>query len=405
MAIKSITNNFTETVVMKFQIDKKKLLQALIDTRCAVMPYSEAYKYQERAIYTCYVFTADCGMVTIQTSNGDISISETVSIAMDTTGEKKSFAVDANDMLRVFRTLDEQTLTIEVLEYQIVVTHSFGSFALPLFQGVEMYNLTMPELSNRDYHHITMESPGLRSILNRLKGSMANDELRPALNGVIVNSTEDYTDFVSSDGHLLSKIRKTTIKTDSPDCIILPRKAVNILAKILPTTGFVDFYYDVIYGDEYHTHYTIIADGLTVWGRPVEGRFPDYARVIPNMFIQSFQINQRSLIKSLYRLGQFSGEADVVKFELSETKGLTAIAQDKDYEMSAKENLPIVYSGEDFLIGFKSTTLRNILKSFTSINVVFNLTTPTGAVVIQPEIQPENEELTMLVMPMIIEER
>ena len=324
--------------------------------------------------------------------------------------KKKIFAVNAGQLIKAIKTLDSQSLEFEVLEYQIIVRHSIGQFALPLVYGVEEYNAyPRPTLDHGRAQYIELEAPGLRAILNRLNFAIAQDELRPAMNGVIINLTKEHTDFVASDGHVLARIRKPSIKTERPAAMIIPRRAIGILQKILPTTGFVEIYfneYDVNWPADSEVKqpapvYHIIVDGITITGKPIEGRYPNYNSVIPTTFYKEFTANRTTLIKSFERLSQFTSTSGLITLELRYGK-LTMTAADKDFELSAKETLPITYTGELFKIGFKDHYLLQLLKNIASTDVVFNIVDQSRAVIVSPSIQPENEEITMLMMPMLV---
>ena len=100
---------------MNFQIDRNTLLRALERTRNAVITYRETYKQGGWFdVFKCYIFTADCDQLTIETSNSEIYMRETVSIG-NPTADKKTFAVNAKQLISAIKSLDGQSLEFDVL--------------------------------------------------------------------------------------------------------------------------------------------------------------------------------------------------------------------------------------------------------------------------------------------------
>lgn len=399
---------------MTFEIDRNRLLQALERTRNAVMTYRESYyKSGWHEIFKCFIFKADCDQLTIETSNSEIYMSEAVSIG-NKDCMKKAFAVNAGQLIKAIKSLDGQTLEFDVLEYQVIVRHTIGSFALPLMEGVEEYQAwNKPKVDYDRAQQMTIEAPGLRSILTRLNYAVADDELRPVMNGVLIQTGPEYTDFVASDGHVLAKIRKSSIRTKEVAGMVIPRRVISILQKVAPKTGFVEIAfnpYDVNWATDSDVKQPapvclMILDGVTLTFKPIEGRYPNYDSVIPKTFNHDFTINRANLMKSLDRLSQFSGPSGLIRFELSQaikTDTLKMTAEDKDFSLQAVEALPCTYAGNTFKIGFQDFRLLRTLRNIISTDVVFNIVDKSRAVIIAPTVQPEAEEITMLIMPMLV---
>ncbi len=119
----------------KFEINRNVLLQALQQSAYAVMTYKE---YNSRSgwadAFRSYVFKVEADQMAILTSNGEIFMSVTISVG-NPDGATATFALFAPQLLKAVKTLEDQQLTFEVYEYQVVVRHSIGSFALPLSEG------------------------------------------------------------------------------------------------------------------------------------------------------------------------------------------------------------------------------------------------------------------------------
>ena len=137
--------------------------------------------------------------------------------------------------------------------------------------------------------------------------------------------------------------------------------------------------------------------------RLVDGRFPNYNSVIPNNQ-NSANVNRTALINVLRRVMVFSDEVNsLVKLHLEANK-LTISVQNIDYSLSAEESMLCEYDGIPMNIGLRSTTLIDMLGNLQSEEVVLRLADQSRAAIIVPAPQPENQEIVMLTMPIMIKE-
>lgn len=398
---------------MIFSIDKNILLSAMQQAAHAVAVAKKAQNIcGYSGIYRCFVFSTDTDKLTIQASDLDVFISKTVSID-NKDAVKKTFAVDARQFLRTIKTLENQILRIEVLDYQIIVTHSLGSFCFPTDYNVTIFTeKTKGKDSITFARSVTFEAPGLKQILTKCSFATANDYLRPVMNGVCIRFMKEHTDFVASDGHRLARIRKgKMMDCESPVELVLPNQVVSILQKITPSTGFVEAKFNEFViptaGAEEKLPELVcemMIDDVRLLFKPIDGRYPNYNAVIPTGFNIAFDINRQAIIKSLERLTAFANRnAELITLTLS--KGaLRMDAEDTDFELKANEKIPCNYSGGNFRIGFKASSLLSILKNISAPDITINIVNENRACIILPKPQPYSEEITTLVMPMLIKD-
>lgn len=392
---------------MTIKIERNKLLEALQNIYAATGK-SGAYCEQHR----CFIFRAKEKSLTIEASDSELFMSKKLVIE-NTDNDSRDFALFAPQFIKAIKSVDEQPLTLEVLEYQIIVTHSVGNFALPLVDCVPLYdNMRKPELDYSRVHRFALEAPGLLSILTKCRYALADDDLRPVLNGVCMSLKKDYTDFAASDGHKLVRIRKQSIKDERPVEFVFPKKVINILLKMLPKTGFVDIWfneYDYTWKPDEHKGEPTPAyaclmsiDGTELLFRPIPGRFPNYNSAIPTTFSKELTIDRKQLLKSIERLSQFANDSSgLITFNLNPTR-LMMQAEDKDFATQGSEVLPCNYSGEVCRVGFKDVTLIQTLRNSVAPDMIFKGIDSSRAFIIEPSVQPDSEEITMLLMPMLI---
>lgn len=396
---------------MKFSISKNRLLGVLLHLKNAVPSWKTANGSAAGYVWRSFIFEAKNDNLVIQATDSEILMKEEMSL-LEPVEENKTFAVDATQLIKAIKTLDDQPLDFEVLEYQVIVHHETGYFALPLAEGVEYYfNSKAINVDYREAKYLNIEAPGLKSILARCAYAMADDYLRPVMNGVYLDMKKEGTNFVASDGHKLIKISKPTIKAENDSTgLVIPKKVVNILLKVLPDTDFVQMWfnpYDPNLDKEESekrpaTACKIEVNDMSITFRPIEGRYPNYESVIPTTYNSTLTVDRKALIKSLDRLSLFANSSSGLITIYLEPDKMQMQSEDKDFEQSAVDMIPCKYDGGKLRFGMKDHSLLQTLRNFNATGVVFKLIDQSRAIIIGPTIQPESEEITALLMPMLI---
>ncbi|MCF2559085.1 DNA polymerase III subunit beta [Prevotella brevis] len=396
---------------MKFSINKNRLLGVLLHLKNALPSWKTANGSSAGYVWRSFIFEAKNDNLAIQATDSEILMKEEMSL-LEPIEENKTFAVDATQLIKAIKTLDDQPLDFEVLEYQVIVHHETGHFALPLVQGIECYfDGNDVGVDYREAKYLNIEAPGLKSILARCAYAMADDYLRPVMNGVYLDMKKDGTNFVATDGYKLIKISKPTIK-DGNDCtgLVIPKKVVSILLKVLPDTDFVQMWfnpYDPNLDKEESekrpaTACKIEVNDMSITFKPIEGRYPNYESVIPTTYNSTLTVDRKSLIKSLDRLSLFANSNSGLITIYLEPDKMQMQSEDKDFEQSAVDTIPCKYDGGKLRFGTKDHSLLQTLRNFNATDVVFKLIDQHMAIIIGPTIQPESEEITALLMPMLI---
>lgn len=392
---------------MQFTVRKEALLTVLIHMNRVIPKRSAMPMFQN------FVFTIDEGekAMTVQASDGEGWMMESVAIDEEIK-EKRAFSVYYYTLLRTLKGLEDQPLCFEVSEYQMKVTHSYGSFRLPIQDAEEFLNFPRlrPNAEAKDCKHLYYEVPGLKSVLTQCSFAVANDELRPVMGGVYVNLTKEHADYVASDGLKLVRVQKDPMR-DNNDPVeasfIIPAKIVGILLRILPSTGDVYVNYQEIDGKAVAS---VIIDGnLTYTFRLIDGVYPKYWQVIPQSFAYEVKADRKLLIKSIDRQANFTSSNMMIRFEFRK-EDVQLSAKDTDYEIDSVETLPIERRAltnydEDCLncvvLGMNYGNIAAILKRLNTEKVKIKLRDKSSAFVIEPEPQPSVENITMLMMPML----
>lgn len=344
-------------------------------------------------ILDCFLFEVVNNTLTITASDSE-NVMKTSMPLDDSDGEGK-FAVNNRTILDAVKELPEQPLTIDVdtQSYVIKVIYQNGLYNFT-GQNAEEYPLaqTMPE----EAFTLTLASNVLSDNISRSVFATATEELRPVMNGIYFDLTPDALAIVASDGHKLVRNRNFSIKTETPTSFILPKKPANLLKGVLAKDDsevimrFDDRNAEITFGD------TVLLCRL------IEGRYPNYNSVIPQDNPNQLTIDRKVLIGALRRVLPFASESSqLVRLHLEAGK-LEISSEDIDFATSAKEEIPCDYNGNIMSIGFKGTSLSDILNNLASNEVELQLADPSRPCLIVPSEQPENEDILMLIMPMLL---
>ena len=347
------------------------------------------------AILESFLFEVRDGQLTITASDSENVMKSTC--ALDETDGNGSFAVSSQTILDAVRELPEQPLTFDVDTDQLVVKvyYQNGMYNFTV-QNAEEYPQTQPMPT--DVTRITFDSGVLLANITRTLFATASEELRPVMNGIYFEITPEYTAIVASDGSKLVRNRNFSVRGEGNSSFILPKKPATLLKSVLSKDGG-----DVVIQFNDRNAMINFADGVLVC-RLIEGRYPNYNSVIPQDNPNHIRIERKTLISTLRRVMPFASESSqLVKFQVSQGT-IEVSSEDIDFATSAKEQLTCEYEGKNMAIGFKGSSLSEILTNLEGDEVIIELADPSRAGVVVPAEQPDQEEVLMLIMPMLLNE-
>ena len=345
-------------------------------------------------ILDCFLFQVANGEMSITASDSDNVIKSTLALT-DHDGEGE-FCVPNRVILDALKELPEQPLHFDVdaageaIAIKIVYQNGLYNFT---GQSAEEY----PRTQSMTDACTTVSLP-TEMLINNISRSLfatANDELRPVMNGIYFDLTADVLAIVASDGHKLVRSKNFTIKSESPSAFNLPKKPASLLKNILSKDGD-----DAIIKFDDRSAEIQFTDGV-MRCRLIDGRYPNYNSVIPNN-PNEVTVDRRGLQSALRRVLPFASESSqLIRFHI-ESGRFEVSSEDIDFSTSAKEQLSCEYNGSPISIGFKGSSLMEILGNINSDNIIIQLADPSRAGIIVPAEQPENEDILMLIMPMLL---
>ncbi len=337
-----------------------------------------------------FLFSVKGNTLTISATDLETSITTSLEVIADEDG---SVAVPGKILVDTLKALPEQPVTIDVDEakHSIEITSSYGKYKLSGDNAEDFP--TIPKASNT-------ESVGLRSHLlkegiNKSIFATSNDELRLAMTGVFFQIDFAKITFVATDAHKLVKYTFSGLEGDVNTSFIIPKKSLSLLRTALPENGDVQIAFN-----KSNAFFTFDEHQLVC--RLIDAQYPNYNAVIPVDNPNSLTVVRTDLLNSLKRIAIYANKTTNQVILNVDDGSLTIEAQDLDFSNEATEQLTCEYRGDPITIGFNAKFLVEMLGVLDTDEVVIELSTPSKAGIILPGEQADDEDLLMLVMPVML---
>ena len=237
----------------------------------------------------------------------------------------------------------------------------------------------------------------LLSGINKTGFATSTEDSRPALTGILCSFDEKGLTFAATDAHILARVIKSETQYSENCQFILPKKSASVLKSILTND---DEDVEIMADD---TNITFILSNHTIICRKIEGKFPNYEKIIPQDNPFELIIDRASLLNSIRRVYSFTGKdsTGLVKLQITPNR-IQIFSQDLFYNTSGNDSVNCQYQGEEIKIGFGAPTLIKILSSMSSKDIKIQLKNPQSSGIILPLENEEKEDLLVLIMPMLI---
>ena len=347
------------------------------------------------AILESFLFQVHDGKITITASDSENRM--TMELPLDESDTDGEFAIPNRTILDAVKELPEQPLTFEVNPdtYEVAIEYQNGRYNFSA-QNAEEYPEKAPVAD--DAKTITLNAKLLCDNIARTIFATDNNEIRPVMNGIYFDLLPDCLAFVASDGHKLVRCRYTAIHSEEHASFILPKKPATLLRTVLDkseddvtikfSTNSAEFYFP----------------NGTLSSTLIEGAFPNYNAAIPTDNTNELIIDRKALLGAIRRVLPFASmSSQLIRFRL-DNGSLELTSEDLDFATSAKEDIVCSYSGTPLQIGFRGDFFSEILNSISTDDIKMLLGDPSRAGIILPTEQPENEDILMLIMPLLLSE-
>ena len=326
--------------------------------------------------------------VQLTTSDLEIQIRTTAELS----GEDGNFAttLGARKLIDILRTMPgDQTVSLESTGGKLILKGGKSRFTLQSMPA-EDFPLVQESASFGPVFSVPQKT--LKSLLNQVSFSLAVHDIRYYLNGILFVAEGKQLSLVATDGHRLA-FASSALEVEVPKQeVILPRKTVIELQRLLSDKeGAIEMQFAA-------NQAKFSFDGMEFVTKLVEGKFPDYNRVIPKNHKNIVTLGRQPLLASLQRTAIMTSE----KFKgvrLNIEAGTLRVASSNAEQEEAVDELDVDYSGDAIEIGFNVTYLIDALQNMSQEMVRVELSDGNSSALVT---NPDDNAFKYVVMPMRI---
>ena len=305
-----------------------------------------------------------------------------------------SIAVPYKLLIDTLKTFTEQALTFVINDNNTVdIISNNGKYTLAYLDSAEFP--TVVEIDNAD--KVTILGDILATAIQSTLFATGNDDLRPIMNGVFFNFTEEALIFAATDAHKLVKYERKDIKTQQPTSFVIPKKPLNLLkGNLAGSESEVTIEYN-------ESNVKFSFDELEFVCRLIDGNYPNYEAVIPKENPNKLVVNRTLLLNSTKRVSTFASKATHQMRVKIVGNTLQIFAEDVEYNNRADETIPCNYEGDDMEIGFNSKFFIEMLGNLSSDEILLEMSYSNRPGILTPaDGLDEGERVYMLVMPTML---
>jgi DNA polymerase-3 subunit beta len=326
----------------------------------------------------------------LQLTTSDLEIQ--IRTQADLGGDAGQFSttVGARKLIDILRSMPaDQTVSLESSQNKLVLKGGKSRFTL---QTLPAEDFPLVQESPNFGPVFSVPQKTLKGLLQQVSFSMAVHDIRYYLNGILFVAEGKQLSLVATDGHRLA-YASATLDVEVPrQEVILPRKTVLEMSRLLSDKeGAIDMQFA-------NNQAKFVFDGMEFVTKLVEGKFPDYNRVIPKSHKNTITLGRAPLLACLQRTAILTSE----KFKgvrLNLEPGLLRVASNNAEQEEAVDELEIDYSGDAIEIGFNVTYLIDVLTNMDQDMVRMDLADSNSSVLITI---PDQSSFKYVVMPMRI---
>jgi DNA polymerase III subunit beta len=338
-----------------------------------------------------FLFKLEDGTLTATAS--DLQTVMITSLPVDTK-DQGTIAVPARLLLETLRSLPEQPISVNVDEetFGIELITENGRYKL---SGENPIDFPKTPTVNKSLS-VEIAASVLSSSISNTIFAASSDDLRPAMTGIYLMMNTENTTFVATDGHKLVRIIRNDVKSATESNLIIPKKALNLLKSSLPSDS------TQVTAEFGATHASFSFGSIQMFCRLIDERYPDFNNAIPTQNPNVLSINRQEFLNALKRISIFSNKTtNQIRLKLADDN-LQLSAEDIDYSNEANEKLACDYEGEPLEIGFNAKFMAEMLGNLSCKAINLEMSAPNRAGLIIPKDQVENEDILMLIMPVML---
>ncbi|WP_114416787.1 DNA polymerase III subunit beta [Marinospirillum perlucidum] len=323
-------------------------------------------------------------------TGSDLEVELIWHVGLEAVVEPGSITVPAKKLSDICKSLAEGSIIdFELQEQRAVVKSGRSRFVLTTLPSSEFPGIQLSQV----VQEVSIPQRQLLNLIHRNEFAMAKQDVRYYLNGMFFELQQGRLRSVATDGHRLS-LANSSVEAGSEEAInmIVPAKAVHELAKLLDN---VEEPVSLIFGEQ---HFQVNTGHSTFVSKQIEGRYPDYERVIPRQGDKLVLADRLELRQMLSRISILANEKfQGVRVNLS--SGILSVTANNPEQEQAEESMEVDYQGDNLEIGFNVGYLIDVMDNIGEEveQVQLSLSDPASSVLIQAA---GGGEALYVVMPM-----
>lgn len=338
-----------------------------------------------------FLFELSKNKLVVSASDLETTIKGVIEVESDSEG---SIAVPYKFLVDTLKMLPEQAITFIVNENktaQIRTNNAEYSFAY--YDAAEFPSI----VDIPDPNKVSIMGDVLATAIQTTIFATGNDDLRPIMNGVFFDFSENGLTFAATDAHKLVKYERKDIVSPHKTEFVMPKKPLNLLKGILAgseTDVTIEY-------NESNAKFSF--DDMEYVCRLIDGKYPNYEAVIPKENPNKLVINRLLLLGSTKRVSIFSNKSThQVRLKIV-GNSIQIFAEDIEYSNKATETIPCSYEGDDMEIGFNAKFFIEMMNNLSSDEVMLEMSYPNRPGILTPaDGLDEGEKVYMLVMPTML---
>lgn len=355
---------------MKFTITKNTIENIV----SSMQPFLE--KKDASAITSHIYFEVSQNTLKLKATDYEMGLEATIENITDFDDGKST--VNGSNLLNIIRRLKDDNIVFEVINNNLNIKQNRSSFKLPMYDANEYP--TFPELNNLKKLDINIIN--LINSVKKITPSIDTNNPKFELNGALLDIKSNKINFVATDTRRLAVSNLENLSNEEIQ-IIIPKKAIIEIQKLFFDNTIISY-------DE--TNLVLSNDKIKFFTKLINGKFPDYERIIPSSLKYSFSLSKSSLIESIKLITSLKPN---IKITFSNNNILfESVDEDSEARTQIDVNLNIedtfyIAVNSKYLLDFLSTTTNeNIIVGFNESNLPFYL---------------EDEKFVTIIMPIILE--
>lgn len=367
---------------MKFNVNSGELVKSLSAVIGAV-PAKATLPILETVL-----FETENSRIKISATDLEVSIIEHLHADVESEG---SVAIPGRRLLETLRQLPDIPVTFDVDDRaQVKFRTDKGTYKLAGEQSEDFPDMPVLVEGTR----IRTDAKGIKDAIRKTSFAVSSDDLRPAMMGVFFDIGEKESRIAATDGHRLVRLVRQDISASTPISFIVPEKALSLAAKAMDAAEC-----EMVVTTE---HVSFQSGDTRVITRLINEQYPKYESVIPRENDKTLKISREQLLSTVRRVSVYSSSSTrQIRIELKADEIIVS-AEDLDMSSEARESISSEYADEPMEIGFNARYLMDVLNNIDDPEVIFEFSTPNRAGIVRPSEQDEDEDMLMLVMPVML---